>query len=420
MRPRYNSLLSGSLFGSLLGLAVASTACDWREFDTIADDTWVKATGAPTGVDSDDFALGLAEANNEAATPAETKQLAVISRSRLTLAFFAYDADGNLSNRQTISLDANSGGPFDALPQSPIYASDPTSGRVAIANNGKVAIADPSRSNLEVATLPSSSKSAGLTFFSLGTVTYIAAASESGIAVINAAMPTTVISCSQVAGTPTEDVIGRVVALGAVQGVTGLGPERLVVWYENKAMPATVRVAAFDVEISSACALTRSGDASAEVSVPVRPDYPLIEGARIVTIPGSDAVAISDPLKGVVSIYKPASPSTITSFMAPDIAALTVGRIGADTYLFSGSPNQDIEGTSNAGRVQVTKLTGIAAAAAPSLTLYDASPDTEQRFGRSIAVIPFGDATSPIVVVGADDEMFSYFRTELYGERRAQ
>jgi hypothetical protein len=417
MRPRYNSPLSGSLFGSLLGFVVASTACDWREFDTIADDTWVTTTAAPTGVDSNDFALGLAEANNEAATPAETKQLAVISRSRLTLAFFAYDADGNLSNRQTISLDANSGGPFDALPPSPIYASDPTSGRVAIANNGKVAIADPSRSNLEVATLPSSSKSAGLTFFSLDTVTYIAAASESGIAVINAAMPTTVISCSQVAGTPTVDVIGRVVALGTVRTTDAEG---LVVWYENKAMPATVRVAAFGVEISSACTLTRFGDASAEVSVPVRPDYPLIEGARIVTIPGSEAVAISDPLKGVVSIYKPASPSTITSFMAPDIAALTAGTIGADTYLFSGSPNQDIEGTSNAGRVQVTKLTGIAAAAAPSLTLYDASPDTEQRFGRSIAVIPFGDATSPIVVVGADDEMFSYFRTELYGERRAQ
>ena len=54
----------------------------------------------------------------------------------------------------------------------------------------------------------------------------------------------------------------------------------------------------------------------------------------------------------------------------------------------------------------------------PALTLHDAAPEANQRFGRAVAVIPFDSATAPIVVVGADDEMFTYFRTSLYEERR--
>lgn len=400
-------LLASSLFGA--------AACDWREFDDIADTTWVDTSGAPSGVDSSDFAVALAEANNE--TAGETKKLAVVSRSRLTLAFLTYGADGAVTVNQSISLDSNSGGPFVTLPQSPVYASDPRSAKVAVAGDGKIAIGEPTKGTLDVASGPNSAKAAGLTFLKIDADTYVAAATERGISLINVATPTTTTTICTLAVTVPPVTISRIVALGTV--VLG-GVDKLVAWYEtSNATPAELN--AFTVAVANGnCTLTAvAGAADTSVSMPTRSDYPLVEGARIVTIPGTEAVAVADPLKGMVAIHQFGATRAVSAFSAPDVASLAIGSIGADTYLFAGASNHDIEGVSNAGRVQATKLTGVTAETTPSLTLYDASPSTEQRFGRAVAVVPFADATAPIVVVGADDEMFSYFRTSLYDERRA-
>ncbi|MEZ4362082.1 MAG: hypothetical protein R3B48_17980 [Kofleriaceae bacterium] len=397
--------------GLALGAAALGVGCDWREFDDLGDTAWVDTAGAPGGVDSSDFAVGLAEANNEAAN--ETRQLAVISRSKLTLAFLSYNADGARTVRQSISLDSNSGGPFESLPQSPVYAADPASGRIAVAGNGKIAIGDPSKANLDVATAPNSANSAGVTFLTLGGETFVAAATERGVALINVSTPTTTTEiCTAPAG------ISRIVALGTSRSGAG---DRLVIWSENSPMMRSeIGAYAVTVTVGTMCALTPSGALDTSLSLPTRADYPLIEGARIISLPGSDAVAVADPLKGMVSVFTFAATPQAQTFAAPGVTSLAVGQLGADTYLFAGASNQSVDAVSNAGRMQATKLTGVAPAATPALTLHDASPETEQRFGRAVAVIPFTDATSPIVVVGADNELFTYFRTGLYDERRVR
>lgn len=418
---RFNSgSIRSFLAPALLGAALLSsiTACDWREFDDIADTTWVDTSGAPNGVDSSDFAVALAEANNETAATPETKQLAVISRSKLTLAFLSFDGTGKVTTKQSISLDSNSGGPFEVLPQSPIYASDPKSGRVAVSANGKIAIGESNRGTLDVASAPNSGKSAGLTFLEIGAKTYVAAATERGISLIDVTAPTATTAICTSATT-----MSRIVALGTVH--VGAA-DQLVVWYEtSNATPAELNSFTVAITGGTTCTMTASGAVIADaVSMPTRSDYPLIEGARIVTIPGTESVAISEPLKGQVVIASFGAASRgATSFAAPDVISLAVGKIDGDTYAFAGASNQDIDGVSNAGRVQATKLTGGAVPVGeltPSLSLFDASPGTEERFGRAVAVVPFTDATSPIIVVGADDEMFTYFRTTLYPERRAR
>jgi hypothetical protein len=412
------SLIGSALLGASMLLPLSFVAaCDWREFDDLADTTWVDTTGAPNGVDSSDFAVALAEANNESAVTPETKQLAVISRSKLTLAFLSFDGAGKVTTKQSISLDSNSGGPFEVLPQSPIYASDPKSGRVAVSAGGKIAIGEPNRGTLDVASAPNSASSAGLTFLEIGAKTYVAAATERGVSLVDVTAPTTTTAlCTSPIATTT-----RVVALGTVR--VGAA-DQLVVWYQvPNAVSAELN--SFDVTVAgTACTMTASGAVIADaVSTPTRSDYPLIEGARIVAIPGSESVAISEPLKGQVVIASFGATRGTTNFAAPDVISLAVGKIGGDTYVLAGASNQDIEGVSNAGRVQATKLTSGAAPTGeltPTLTLRNASPGTEERFGRAVAVVPFADATSPIIVVGGDNEMFTYFRTSLYPERRAR
>lgn len=388
-------------------------ACNWMEFDDLADTAWVTTTGAPSGVNSNDFAVAVLEANNELATPAETKQLAVVSRGDLTLAFFSYTAAGELTSRQTISLSTNNAGPFEQLSPSPVVAADPRSGRVVVASDGRVALGDPSRSTVDTAMLTNSASAAGATFLVSGGKTYVAAASERGIFFVDFSVtPAVVATCMPVAG------LVRTVALGTV---TLAGVDQLLVWYQNDASPARAELQAFTVGIvGSTCTLTAAGAAYTDLSLPNGSEYPLIPGARIVTLPDGDSVAISDPIKAQVTLHKLSAPTSVTSLSVPDLASLSIGKIGTDSYLVAGSPNQDVDNTANSGRVQLFKLTGATAAASPDLTLHDASPDTEQRFGRSAVLLPFADAASPILVVGASNEMFSYFRTTLYSERRAR
>lgn len=393
-------------FSLLLASTVGAAACDWREFDDIADTTWVESSGAPSGVDSSDYAVALAEANDEATS--QTKQLAVISRSKLTLAFLEFDADGGTTVRQSISLDANSGGPFDVLPQSPVYASDPRSGRVAIAANGKIAIGEPTRNSLDVALAPNSAQSAGLTFLNIGSATYVAAATERGIVLVDTASATVT---TPICTTPPS-LFNRFIALGTTR--VG-GADQLVVWYENNGS----HVNTFSVAVAGGnCTLTPVGTvASGTLSMPTRGDYPLIEGARIVPVPGTELAAIADPTKGQVFLLAATGERLAQTFDAPGVSSLDIGQLGSETYFFVGSASYDNGGKNNSGRVQATLLNGTPSTT-PALTLHDAAPSAEQRFGRAVAVIPFDSATAPIVVVGADDEMFTYFRTSLYEERR--
>lgn len=388
-------------------------ACNWMEFDDLADTAWVTTTDAPTGVNSNDFAVAVLEANNELATPAETKQLAVVSRGDLTLAFFAYTAAGELTSRQTISLSTNNAGPFEQLSPSPVVASDPRSGRVAVASDGKVAVGDPSRSTVDTVMLGNSANAAGATFLQAAGKTYVAAATERGIFLVDlSTSPGTLVTCAALAN------VVRTVALGTVSIA---GVDQLLVWYQSNGTPARGELQAYTVGVAgTACTLTAAGAPYTELSLPNGTDYPLIPGARIVTLPDGEAVAISDPIKAQVTLHKLSAPTSMSALAVPDIASLSVGKIGTDSFLVAGAPNQDVDNTTNSGRVQLFKLTGATAAASPDLTLHDASPDTEQRFGRTAALIPFSDGASPILVVGASNEMFSYFRTTLYGERRAR
>jgi len=50
----------------------------------------------------------------------------------------------------------------------------------------------------------------------------------------------------------------------------------------------------------------------------------------------------------------------------------------------------------------------------PAMTLHDAQPEADQVFGRTVAITPFNG--NNVIAVGADNEVFLYFRTALYDE----
>ena len=50
------------------------------------------------------------------------------------------------------------------------------------------------------------------------------------------------------------------------------------------------------------------------------------------------------------------------------------------------------------------------------MTLHDAQPESDQQFGRAVAVTEING--QPAIAVGADNEVFLYFRTALYDDVR--
>jgi hypothetical protein len=85
-------------------------------------------------------------------------------------------------------------------------------------------------------------------------------------------------------------------------------------------------------------------------------------------------------------------------------------------FVLAGLPTAIVDGVT-AGQVQaleVNTATGIATT--PTFTLSDAQPEDNQSFGRGVAALPFN--TKSIIAVAADNEVFLYFRTSIYGDTR--
>nr|MDQ3341923.1 hypothetical protein [Myxococcota bacterium] len=96
-------------------------------------------------------------------------------------------------------------------------------------------------------------------------------------------------------------------------------------------------------------------------------------------------------------------------------AALMV--LGGKRYVVAGYPDAIVDGNTGAGQVQVLEVDTATGIGNSVMTLHDAQPEGNQKFGRSVAVMPFDG--KPLIVVAADNEVFTYFRTNLYEETRA-
>lgn len=102
--------------------------------------------------------------------------------------------------------------------------------------------------------------------------------------------------------------------------------------------------------------------------------------------------------------------------------SIATGDLDSDGIpeLIIGAPRSDPDGVTNGGSVYVYKFRST-----PSLgfdlveTLHPGEPVNEERYGKSVAVAPFGTGDRNVLVVGAEGEVFTYFRTSLYSDVRA-
>ena len=402
-------------------LALLVAACGQSAFDRREGLAWSHSSGRPDGVSSAAYAIAVTTVDRE--QPGAT--IVVAGSQPASLSTLSYDVGGELELAGS-DLDG-------AFPAAPAVAGalDPIAG-----GNGVVAIADGAgslqvydartgdlgpafRATVDAARCGGPGGFGGALVFALtdpeGDVEpELLALAGSEVAVLHdfdldAATP----ACSHCALPGGE---GAALATGTIDDDDG---EDAVVL-----SAAGHQIAAFTAAQIAAQTGVDCGEPLVALSPPAADDAfaaPLAVG----DIEDNDApeIAVASPDHRVVFVFRdvggePADPVVIRLPAPADSssfgAAIVFGDFDGDEVeeLAVGDPDASPEGVAGAGQVTLYRYDG--EELTPAATLYDSEPEEGQQFGRSLTVAEFGIGGADyrdLLVVGADGEVFTYFRS---------
>jgi len=413
---------------SVVGLSLlASTgACKWSEFDDLEEEAWVEATEKP---ENDSASWGVAIQRSSRSTTGG--RLAVFGTSEAVYTELVYTSSGDVSVAGN-ALELNSQFGIGNLDAQPIVLADPASDDVAlVTTSGSASIAilrgtngqlvahqvfGPTRPDAATYMVPP--PTAG---FPAPTLSQTLVAQDDrvfGTFFNNPPNPQP--SCKLVDG-GTQPVLVR--ALGAMRLADGT--DDVVVWsstgkllvYPGNVFNGTLGLAGCDTGVApTATAAMDTGIVPGAGSQILT--FETRDGANAIT--GNYAVlqGHDDTGKGLLALYDLGALTMIgTARTDNGVKIATLFETGGKRYVLAGYPTAIVDSTPSGQALvfEVSTTTGIASS--PALTLHDAQPEDNQLFGRGVAVMPFDG--KPVIVVAADNEVFAYYRTNLYPDVRA-
>ncbi len=449
-----------SLFG-LVGLVHAG--CSWSSFDDLSEEMWVDSVGAADGVAPNQFVA--------IATPGTSPKNAVfvvLGRTTDSVGSYDYGTGGELT---TIGTDIRGGDgtgggtQFGPLPATVPMASDPYSNNVGVAavtgaeSLGDTKVVSFAADNVDVIAAQNDfNDPQGLSVLDgpLQATALAYARTDDDLAdlattdvVLARAAQIAFVSNYDGANTPLSacyggtdsDLVMSVAAgkfdlndteadtddevVAVVNNADGTAPE--IVVFDGRAIPAAWTA---NVMTLGTCWLDGDPNRTPLARIP-GPTGDSSFGTRIATGDfdgdGNLDFAVSSPANDAVSAYINDGNLGFTEVELPvplDAsgfgATLVAGDLDGDdaAELVIGAPRSNIGDVSNAGQATVYTFDGTEFTLV--LTLHDANPEAGQQFGVGAAVVPWMAGGRSVLVVLADDEIFTYFRTNLYADVRGQ
>ena len=418
-------------------------ACKWTDFDDLSDSTWVNATEKP---DSDSANWGVAIQRGKRSGEA---RLVVIGASEALYSEMNYTANGGVSVADG-RLNLNNQFGIGNVDNQPLLLADPATDEVALvtkSGSASIAVLRGLAGNITVHQVfgPERPDAAA----------YMIAPGLDGAAAAQTSQPIVAqddkvfgtfftpptgfqqVKCKLVDTTGTTSVNVR--ALGAIRGLdpanAAKATDDVIVWsatgklflYDGGVFNGT-RAAA--TPITGPCPdLTPTDTDNTGTAKPLLGFDSLDPGIGFAPSATSQIFVIDNQFlllqghddtsgKGFLALYDLKNKVAVGAPHTEDrLRIADTFSTGTTRYVAAGYPNNVVDGT-NAGQVLVYKVdTATGIAAAPDVTLSDASPESNQAFGRGVAILPFNG--KPILAVAADNEVFTYFRLDpLYAETR--
>lgn len=445
MVKRGNKLVA---LGLGLGMGLAAGGCNWMVFDDLADETWVDRVTKPDATDSRQYGevvLGL---------PVRTAgtKLVVVGRSDASISQLQYDANG--TRQPVLSIDPTEPLQFASFAENPSFAVDGASNRIALTvvqgentDPTRIAVYDgdmlsangPSRSIILPQTAGSPARAnilaEGIAFANLPS--HPAPGNDKEELVVARGPTLLVIQDFELAdgGASTFAILGCAhgddwsyeVAVGDVDA-THAGPELIVATGKERRDGASrIQIIAPD-QVSTPYAAPGGCNPLSELT---SAEAPTDLGAQlaIARFPDDAATASQDDL-----VYSaPSLNKVFVRFASGQTAEINAGDQGSDfgdalaiadldgddiPEIIVGAPKAD-RGATNGGAVYVFSYDDTAAQKFRQVAILGpAEASAEERFGKSVAVAPFGTGTDKVLAIGAEGEVFTYFRTSLYPDVR--
>ncbi len=391
-------------------------ACSWTTFDDLEADTWVTATDKPS---NDSSNWGVAIQRGQATGTGG--RIVVMGASQSLYSELVIGSDGDVGTPDPdTTLELNSQFGIGNLDPQPILLADPAGNETALvtsSGSASIAVLHGATGNLVVSQVFGPSAADAATYMvppapaATMSQTLVAEADKVyGTHYTNPPNPQP--SCA------LRDDANAALSIRALGATPSTGTTTdVIVWAANGKLMRFPPGVFNGIGFNAACSTGLSAAAAATATTAFMPG----KGSQVLTFEvdaGRYALLQGhSDTSGFLALY---DLTTMTPIGTPRTengvknAALMVS--GTKRYVVAGFPDAIVDGTSGAGQVQVFEIDTTSGIGSSVMTLSDAQPESKQAFGRAVAVVPFD--TKPLIVVGADNEVFTYFRTQLYAETR--
>jgi hypothetical protein len=383
---------------------IGTAACNWTEFDNLADEAWVGATKKPDGVNSSDYGVAI----TRVALSGTGGKLGILAAGAPGYSELSFSATGESSVVAAQQLP-NIGG----VGATPLLIANPESDQVAaiVPSNAAIAVFRGGGGALALYSFGFPDPPDAATYVTPpgGTDPLPLVGSKNTVFGVRAdAPPNPHPTCKLVdSAMPSPDL--RIAALGAVPRNDG-GPNDVLMWATNG------KLYRYGASVYTGCDPGVSETLANAIMHNGATFTPEI-GAQILTIDaGFVLLQGHSGANGVLAVVNTSTLAVVSTVAVPGLRTAAVLSASTKKFAIAGSPTASVEGKSS-GQVTVYEIsTGGMINTTPVATLHDAQPEDTQAFGRGVAALPFND--SEVLAVAANNEIFVYFRTNFYEETR--
>jgi len=418
---------------ALLGLysSLVLSACKWTEFDDLSNEAPAHSTTKPD-VKSSDWGVAVASAQSAG----DGANVLVIGTDPPTFSTIVHDTDGNTHLGQN-AIDLNIEFAISSIPDPPILLDDPTSDSVALVVptlDGRILVeGGPANMPTQLGVIGADPQPLAATYIGMTTKAspiFVVGKGSTTSSTTSGNLHNLDVATNTQASCTINDENVSVTALTpvamasapAVNAPNGL----VVVWKADGKLIAYDQAALLDPTTgcignqNTMLPITPPGWAANAIDtgfVPVEGQIAIV-GDHYALLEGHGDPAKGD--KGTVLVFDLTTGTAVgTPLEADGVRGFAVGALGDKTYLALGFPSNEAQPSDGgasvtAGTVEVREVdptTGLLGATI-ALQLSDAQPESNEKFGRAVAITNFGGM--PILVVAASNEIFSYYKTSIY------